>query len=165
ERGGGDPGAQGVAPTRGEQGDHRRGGAGGAGPGPGAKALGGRGGQGGPPEATEPAELAGRELLAGGQRFPKPAEKPDQGQDVVPVVGKHAAEWRGPPRAQEVEVERRDQTAGDVVFSNDADDFSLEGGQTAIGQVRVPYAPSRTQEVEVRQGRRPAPARHDEARL
>ena len=116
------------------------------------------------PEPPEPAELAGRQVLARRQRLAEPAEQRHQRQDVVPVVGEHPAQRRRPPRAKEVEVERRDQAAGDVVLARDTDDLALERRQPAVGQIRRPHAPRRPQQVEVRQGR-PATARQDKARL
>ena len=80
-------------------------------------------------------------------------------------MGQHAAQRPGPARAQKIEVERRDQGAGDVVVTRDADHFALERREAAIGEARRPHAPRRAQQVEVRQRGRPAPARHDEARL
>src|SRR2546426_3204349 len=113
------------------------------------------------PEPPEPAQLRRGHLRSGGERSAEPAEQPHQREDVVPVVRQHAAERRRPTRAQKVEVERRDQGAGNVVVAHDTDHLALERRESAIGEARRPHSPRRAQEVEMGQRGRPAPTRHD----
>src|SRR5262249_18647947 len=102
------------------------------------------------PEPAEPAHLPRRQRLAGGQGTPEPGEQPDQRKDIVAIVGENAGQRRRPSRAQIVEVERRDEAAGNVVVAHEPDHLTLERREPAVCEARGPHAPRRTQEVEVR---------------
>ena len=80
-------------------------------------------------------------------------------------MGEHAGQRRSPARAQELEVQRRDQAAGDVVLTLYADHLALERRQPTVGEARGPHPPSRPQQVQMGQRHWPASTGQDETRL
>src|SRR2546427_245023 len=93
------------------------------------------------PETAEPRPLLGaqRGRLAEGRA--EPAEERRQRQDVVAIVGEDARERAGAPAPKPVEVERRDQGAGHVLLTDEAEDVALEGGEPAVVEAAGPHAP------------------------
>ena len=117
------------------------------------------------PEPAEPGQLRGAELLVMLERAPEPAEQRDQREHVLAVVLEDARERRGAARAEEVEVERRDQGAGHVVVAREAEHLALERPEPAVGEARREDPARGPEQVEVGQEPRPAAPREDEARL
>ena len=101
------------------------------------------------PEPAETGQFRGAQLRRSGERAAEPAEQSHQREDVVAVVREHAGQRRGPTRAQKIEVERRDQAAGDVVLTLHPDHFALQRRQSTIGEARRPHPPRRPQEVQM----------------
>ncbi len=95
-----------------------------------------------------------------------PGSQADHGQDVKGVVGEDRFQRRGVPGLFVLEVQGRNQPAGDIPFPEEAQDTFLQAGQTATGQALFPQPASRRQQIEVRGVlQRELPAPEDEARV
>src|SRR6266849_3973476 len=101
------------------------------------------------PEAAQPREVLGAQVVVRREGAAEPAEERDEREDVVAVVVEDPRQRRGPPGAEEVEVERRDLGARHVVLALEPDDLALERREPAVGAAGREDAAGRPEEVEV----------------
>src|SRR5215813_13492415 len=78
------------------------------------------------PEMADAGQLTGGEVGIGRESTSKPSQQRGQRQHVVPVVLEHPGERGGAPVAKELEIECRDEGAGDVVFTDETEHLALE---------------------------------------
>src|SRR5206468_3597830 len=115
------------------------------------------------PRAARPRGGLGAQGAGGREGAAEPAGERDEREDIVAVVVEDPRQRRGPPGAEEVEVERRNQGARHVVLALEPDDLALERREPAVGAAGREDAAGRPEEVEMGQQSRPAAAREDEA--
>src|SRR5207249_1538377 len=70
--------------------------------------------------------VLGAQVVVRREGAAEPAEERDEREDVVAVVVEDPRQRRGPPGAEEVEVERRNQGARHIVLALEPDDLALE---------------------------------------
>src|SRR5262249_61995962 len=78
------------------------------------------------PEAAHPCQFAGGKVGIVGEGTSEPPQQRGQRKYVIPVVLEDPGQGRGAPMAEEIEVERRDQVAGDVVLTDETEELSLQ---------------------------------------
>jgi len=78
------------------------------------------------PEPADSRQLAGAEVGISREGTSEPPQQRSQRQHVIPIVLEDPGQGRGPPVAKEVEVERRNEVAGNIVLADETEDPALQ---------------------------------------